>query len=107
LLALHFNTDPRWVEAICDWAATDDRIDRVWISGSRATGRRTPKPNPPPVPDLDVGYVLTGSEDGERLGYAICMAARWRELLAQHITVPVDLQYAEPDHDERVWPCNH
>ncbi|WP_156320399.1 hypothetical protein [Brevundimonas sp. AAP58] len=104
-MSLHFDTDPGWIEAIREWAAAEDRIHRVWIFGSRATGKRTLKPNPSPVPDLDVGYVLTGADDGERLGYAICGPARWRELLAERITVPVDLQYAEPDLDERVWPA--
>ncbi|WP_396595064.1 hypothetical protein [Brevundimonas sp. R86498] len=104
-MQLHFDTDPMWIEAVRDWAVSDQRIDRVWVFGSRATGRRTVKPNPSPIPDLDVGYVLTGDSEGDMLGYAICMAGRWRAFLAQRISVPVDLQFAEPNSDERVWPA--
>ncbi|WP_300291291.1 hypothetical protein [Brevundimonas sp.] len=54
---------------------------------------------------MDIGYVLSGEDEGERLGYAICKTSQWRSRLSKAIPVPVDLQFAEPDHDQRVWPA--
>ena len=104
-VTLHFDTRPEWIDVIREWAASDDRISQVWVFGSRATGRRSAKPNASPVPDLDIGYVLSGTSEGDRLAYDICMRHQWRELLAERIAVTIDLQYADKDIDRIVWPA--
>jgi predicted nucleotidyltransferase len=86
-----------WLERLVLWAHVHDRIDKLFVFGSRARGDHRPDS------DLDVAVLLTGEEDGERLGYWICMAERWRAQLAD-LPVKVDLQYADPETDERVWP---
>ncbi|MFN7533915.1 MAG: hypothetical protein ACK5QD_03070 [Brevundimonas sp.] len=104
-VTLHFDTRPEWIDVIREWAASDDRISQVWVFGSRATGRRSAKPNASPVPDLDIGYVLRGTSEGDRLAYAMCMLGEWREWLADRIPVTIDLQYTDKDIDRIVWPA--
>jgi predicted nucleotidyltransferase len=105
--ALFFDTEPAWIEAIRAWACSEPRIVRAWVFGSRATGERTPKDNPDPVPDLDVGFLIepkAGETESEALGYVISAKPGWAARLAS-IPVTVDLQLAEPATDERVWPA--
>jgi predicted nucleotidyltransferase len=104
-LRFFFDTPPGWIEALQNWAASDPRVAEVWVFGSRAKGQRTPKDAPDPVPDLDVGYTLTGEDQGERLAYAICEVGRARKRLQALMSVRLDLQYAEPETDARVWPA--
>jgi len=52
---LFFDTPKEWLDVIRAWAGTVPQVERVWIIGSRATGIRRPKDDPPPVPDLDIG----------------------------------------------------
>lgn len=101
----HFDTRPEWIEAIRGWAVADRRVAGVWVFGSRARGSRTPKPDAAPIPDLDIGYTLTGQDGGERLAYAMFEVGRARTRLQAQIPVPLDLQYADPGEDERVWPA--
>lgn len=91
----HFDTHPAWIEVIRAWAAADGRVAGVWVFGSRARGTRTPKPDAPLIPDLDVGYTLTGRDEGERLAYSIFEVGRARRQLQTQIPVPLDLQYAD------------
>lgn len=102
---LHFETQPQWLAAVRAWAASVPGVERVWVFGSRASGVRSPKPEAPPVPDLDLAYILTGGEPGESLAQSMFEGEGWRGLLQAAIPVPVDLQMACPDTDQRVWPA--
>lgn len=104
LLWMYFDTDPTWVATLQEWAASESRIDRVWVFGSRVTGVRTPKDDPPAEPDLDVAYTLTGDDAGERLAYSIFREEGWSRALQKAIAAAVDLQFAELD-DVCVWPA--
>ena len=101
----HFETRPEWIEALRTWGGRDPRVAAIWIFGSRAKGVRTPKEAPAPIPDLDVGYTLTGHDAGERLAYAMFEGGRANEQLQAVISAPLDLQYADPATDARVWPA--
>ncbi len=105
---LFFDTRPEWIEAVRAWAETAPRITTIWVIGSRATGRRTPKEDPDPVPDLDLGFLLSTKPfeaPQEPDIYVMCMRQRWTEYLGTSIPVKVDLCHAEPENDERVWPA--
>jgi hypothetical protein len=102
---LYFDTDPAWIEALQAWGASDPRVGAIWVFGSRARGVRTPKEVLPLVPDLDVGYALTGGDEGECLAYAMFEGGRARERLQALIAAPLDFQYADPATDTRVWPA--
>lgn len=103
-MELFFETRSEWIEVLRRWANSDPNIAGVWVFGSRATGYRRAKEAPDPLPDLDVGYTLTGQNEGERIAYAIFEIGRVRELLQAQISVRLDLQHAEPT-DARVWPA--
>lgn len=103
--SLYFNTPAEWVESVTKWAASIPEIENVWVFGSRATGVRSYKEKPPPLPDFDLAYTLTGDEPGALLALSICEGGKWREHLQAEIPVPVDLQMANPESDERVWPA--
>lgn len=75
---LHFDTDPALVDDIRTWAAAEPAITRIHVFGSRATGVRTAKPNPDPVPDIDLAIETVGDEPGERLAAFVDHAPRWR-----------------------------
>jgi len=105
---LFFETPQDWIEAVQAWAASEARITRVWVFGSRATGLRTPKEAPDLVPDLDLGFLvepLPGEELGEAIAYAMFNKAWWTERLGTVIPVKVDLRLAQPKTDLRVWPA--
>jgi hypothetical protein len=104
-VTLHFDTRPEWIDVIREWAASDDRISQVWVFGSRATGRRSVKPDSLPIPDLDIGYVLSRSSEEDPFTYAMCMLGEWRKWLADRIPVTIDLQYTDKDIDRIVWPA--
>lgn len=105
MVRLHFDTQESWLQVIRDWAATVPEVQRVWVFGSRATGRRRSKGDAPPVPDLDIAYTLTGGEPGELLAQAMFEGEGWRAGLQAAIPVSVDLQMACPHSDLRVWPA--
>lgn len=102
--ALHFDTDQAWLDAICAWAAQVPEVERVWLFGSRVTGVRRAKPDPGPIPDLDIAYTLRGSDPGSLLGLAIIDGKKWSAWLQHRIPVPVQLELAAPE-DEKVWPA--
>lgn len=101
---LFFDTPPHWLDTIRAWAESVPEVEQVWIFGSRARGVRSPKENPPPVPDLDVAYTLTGDEPGALLALSVGDGEEWRERLQAAIPVRLDLQMAAAD-DARVWPA--
>ncbi len=98
---LYFGTEPAWLEAISDWASQKQQIMTLWLHGSRVTGRRRIKPDPPPVPDLDIAFALDVAEYSVLLGEAISLAPRWRAELSALLPVEVDIQYADPDDRSR------
>jgi predicted nucleotidyltransferase len=102
-MTLHFDTKPEWIDTLRSWAASEAMIMRVWLFGSRVTGRRRNKAQVDPTPDLDVAYEMTGAESGELLAHSIFEIDRWRQRLAE-IPVPVDLQLADRS-DLVVWPA--
>ena len=88
-----------WVARLIEWARTHDRIERLFIFGSRARGDNKPDS------DLDVAILLSGNDPSEVLAYGICMAKRWREEVHELLPVPIHLQFADPEHDEIVHPA--
>lgn len=101
---LYFQTEQSWLDVIANWASGVPEVDRVWVFGSRATGRRRTKEAASSVPDLDIGYTLQGSDSGSLLGLAIVEATDWAAALQRLIPVPIQLEYADPE-DVIVWPA--
>ena len=87
-----------WRRRAADWATGKDRIHELHLFGSRARGDFLEGS------DVDIAYVLTGSDPGEVLAYAMYEAVNWEGELADLLGVSVDLQMAEPSTDRVVWP---
>src|ERR1700722_534150 len=89
-----------WNDALADWAAGRDRIQEVYVFGSRA------KRNHRDDSDLDVALVLTGEDQAERDAYWISEASTWRKELASKFPIVIDLESAHPaDASKIVWPA--
>ncbi|WP_188769981.1 nucleotidyltransferase family protein [Novosphingobium endophyticum] len=88
-----------WRELAAHWAAEKDRIRELHLFGSRAKGNFTDES------DVDIAYVLTGTDPGEVLAYSICEAAGWEGELQVLLASPVDLEMADPLTDRIVRPA--
>lgn len=88
-----------WRELAAHWAAEKDRIHELHLFGSRAKGNFADES------DVDIAYVLTGSDPGEVLAYSICEAAGWEGELQVTLASPVQLHMADPLTDAIVWPA--
>ena len=109
--ALHFDTDPGWIDILRAWAAAEPRVVRVWIFGSRATGRRRSKPDATSTPDLDVAYELVQVlPDETPYTAAFYRDQGWKASLQKLLPVTLDLQYAMtdgPDAKVPAWVKDH
>lgn len=89
--------EPRWRERVGAWAAGKERIREVHFFGSRAKGSHHEES------DVDLAYLLTGDEPGERLAYSICECGGWQAELAVLLGARVDLQFTDNADDLEVW----
>lgn len=77
----------------------------VTAYGSRVTGVRRQKPDPHPVPDLDLAIQTKDDECGTAYGHFLCLRDRWQQHLKAALGVPVDLRHYDPsDPDDDVTP---
>ena len=88
-----------WRELAARWAAGKERIHELHLFGSRAKGTHHEGS------DVDLAYLLTGDEPGERLAYSICECRDWARELEALISATVQLELADPLTDKRVWPA--
>src|SRR5262249_29953175 len=86
-----------WRERVVAWAAGKERIHEVHFFGSRAKGKQQPES------DVDLAYLLTGDEPGDRLAFSICECGGWGAEVAALLGVPVDLQFTDNVDDLAVW----
>lgn len=87
-----------WRHRAAEWAAGKERIHELHLFGSRAKGDFLDES------DVDLAYVLTGSDPGELLAYAMFDAKGWERELQEALAAPVQLHMAEPLTDTVVWP---
>jgi predicted nucleotidyltransferase len=81
----------RTLEAIAAWAGKHEKVRRVWVIGSRASGTARPGS------DLDIAVELEPTPDGdETLPDWVANAEAWRDELQQHVAPKVDLQWVDP-----------
>jgi len=88
-----------WRDAICRWATTHDRIQNIFLFGSRAKG------NCEPDSDVDLAIVINGDDAVEKLAYSIYVAQKWRDETSNLLPVAVHLQFAKAVTDIVVWPA--
>jgi predicted nucleotidyltransferase len=91
--------EPGWRERVAEWAAGKERIHELHLFGSRAKGGHAPGS------DVDLAYILTGSDPGEVLAYSICECGDWQHELEGIIRAKVHLELADPVTDLVVWPA--
>lgn len=87
-----------WISAICDFAASEPLIEKIYIFGSRARNEAREDS------DLDLGLFLTGQSHGEKMANWFFEKQRWHEILSKQIPVKLDLQCALSD-DAVVMPA--
>jgi predicted nucleotidyltransferase len=102
-MEFHFETQGWWIETIQSWAEREPLVKVVWIFGSRATGRRTPKTRVGSIPDLDVAYRLQRTFDDHTFETLRAVMRRASEAV-QALPVDVDWQIVG-DHDTIVRPA--
>ena len=109
--ALHFDTQEGWLDSIRDWAQREPRVVRVWVFGSRATGRRRPKHSMATEPDLDIAYELVQVRSDETTFTAnFFRKDGWKASLQASLPVALDLQFMitdEPDAQVPIWVAEH
>lgn len=88
-----------WRDLAASWASGKDRIHELHLFGSRAKGDFLDES------DLDLAYVLTGSDPGEVLAYSMFEGATWEAELHALLSPLVQLHLADPYTDEIVWPA--
>jgi predicted nucleotidyltransferase len=88
-----------WRQHVRAWAVGNDRIHELHLFGSRAKGKYVE------ASDVDLAYILTGSDPGEVLAFSICQCGKWQHELQGIFDVPVQLALAEPGQDVVVWPA--
>lgn len=87
-----------WRERAAHWASGKERIHELHLFGSRAKGDFVKNS------DVDLAYVLTGSNPGEVLAYSMFEATDWERELQIILAAPVELHMADPPTDAVVWP---
>jgi predicted nucleotidyltransferase len=87
-----------WRNLAANWAAGKERIHELHLFGSRAKGDFLPES------DVDLAYVLTGTDPGEVLTYSMFEADDWQNELRKILNALVQLHMADPDTDIVVWP---
>ena len=91
--------DAAWIEVLVAWAEGEPRVRSVHVFGSRARGDHRADS------DLDVAYQLFDADDETALTTAVCTGPFWQAELQGRLSVPLQLEFADPDEDERVWPA--
>jgi predicted nucleotidyltransferase len=91
--------EPGWRERVAQWAAGKERIHELHLFGSRAKGDHVDES------DVDLAYVLTGSDPGEVLAYSMFECGDWAAELEALIGAEVHLEFADPATDMVVWPA--
>lgn len=88
-----------WREAITAWAERTPLVTSIYLFGSRAKGTA--------LDDSDIDLAFQTRADGAETAYTVAFfnKCRWKEELEAVLPRPVDLQYADPDEDEIVWPA--
>ena len=94
-----------WVAKVRVWAEATPEVVSVTAYGSRVTGVRRQKPDPLPVPDLDLAIQTKGDEWGTAYGHFYVLRNRWQTDLQAALGVPVDIRHHDPsDPDDDVTP---
>jgi predicted nucleotidyltransferase len=88
-----------WRQTAAKWAAGKERIHELHLFGSRAKGDHVEES------DVDLAYVLTGSDPGEVLAYSMFECGSWAAELQALIGAEVHLELADPLTDMVVWPA--
>ena len=88
-----------WRDLAAKWAAGKERIHELHLFGSRAKGGFVEES------DVDLAYVLTGSDPGEVLAYSICECGGWEAELQALTGFRVQLEMADRAGDTVVWPA--
>lgn len=88
-----------WRERVAHWAAEKGRIRELYLFGSRAKGNFTDRS------DVDLAYILTGSDPGEVLAYSIYERAGWEAELQIGFGARAQLHMADPLTDAIAWPA--
>ena len=91
---------------IRQWAELHrDQLRAVLLYGSRFSGRRTPKLNPPAIPDVDIAVSVSGPDDDAAWRDSILISNRrtWSRELAALLNLPVEIVSADPDADPTVY----
>ncbi len=75
------------IDTIKSWAESQPIITRVWLLGSRVSGRERPDS------DLDIAVEHDAqATDSDPFTTAICEMENWRAQLQAHISLTIDLQ---------------
>ncbi len=88
-----------WRNLAASWAVSKERIRELHLFGSRAKGDFLVES------DVDLAYVLTGSDPGEVLAYSMFETGEWQQELQALLNAPVQLELADPETDTVVWPA--
>ncbi|NNC71465.1 MAG: nucleotidyltransferase domain-containing protein [Sphingomonadaceae bacterium] len=80
------------------WASTKAEIVDVHVFGSRAKGTYREDS------DIDIA-VRTNVEEELKFGFETDVHSDWQSELQQLLQYTVQLEFAEPELDERVWPA--
>ena len=79
-------------KTLSDWAEQNPKVRRVWVFGSRAQGTHRPDS------DLDIALELEPVADSEEtLVVWLANSERWRTQLQERISLPVDLEWFDPN----------
>jgi uncharacterized protein len=90
-----------WRDKLVEWARQHNRIDWIFLFGSRARSEHRPDG------DLDLAVLLTEptQSDPETIdAHWIFEVEQWRTELKPMFPVSVHLELARPRSDNRVWP---
>lgn len=92
-----------WRQRVALWAAGKERVHEIHLFGSRAKGGHHAGS------DVDIAYLLTGDEPGEKLAYSIFECNGWEAELREALGLPVDLQFTDDAGNLKVWSwvCEH
>jgi predicted nucleotidyltransferase len=88
-----------WRQAVIQWAEQTPLITSVHLFGSRAKGTARDDS------DIDLAFECSPGEGGNALSVAIFNRTKWQGQLQAVLPRTVDLQYAEPEEGEIVWPA--
>jgi predicted nucleotidyltransferase len=81
---------------LADWAARNPKVRRVWVFGSRARGTHRPDS------DIDIAVELEPVADSEEtLLVWLANSEQWRSQLQDRISLPVDLEWFDPNGGTR------